>query len=273
MDVLPVNPLRTTSGALVSLLDALGSAAAATPVPLADSADPFANFQIVSDSLSLSAAATLGVGTIFKGQLSASEQAFYFDAMTYTDAFVDQGTNTDNQIVGTRWGVGLRILLRVERLDASASLNFGLVGAAVELGQARARYEILGPGLGRAFSDVLDDLPGIGSFDYATYLKLNGPIQKKVAAFIRNNRDQLVPQPVGVSLARSLDPVVSARGVYFAMNGLAGRLSLADTLRSLEPGVDRGTLERAYAAIAGPIPRDERPSRQAQDSARDWLNR
>ncbi|WP_286277712.1 hypothetical protein [Naasia aerilata] len=167
----------------------------------------------------------------------------------------------------------MRILLRVQHTDLKASFNFGLVGAAVELGAARATYEIQGVGIGAVFADILSDLPGVGTFNYSTYLKISGPVQNKVAKFIEANREKLVPQPVAVALARPLDPLASARAVYFAMYGLAGRSSLKDILSVVPLGVDKAAVGLAYEQVAGHLSPDERPSETAQREARVWLNR
>ncbi len=269
----PVSPLRTSTGALATLVRPLGSEEAATPAPLADAGAALSNFNIVADAMSISAAATLGVGTIFKGAVSANEQAFYFDAMTYTDQY-EERAGSGKAILATRWGIGLRILLRVSNVSASASLNFGLVGAAVELGQARARYEIVGVGLGAdVFAEILSGLSGLGSFTYKTYLELSGPVSKNVAKYIKTNATTLTPVPVAVALASPIDPISGARPIYYAMTAISAGLPLSRALERADVALDRDAIAATYFELGVGQDPTAAPDREAIERARDWLHR
>lgn len=270
LDFFPVGPFRTTSGALAQLLPQLGEEGA-KPVPLPDVTEALNNFSVVSGSISLSLAVNLGLGTIFRGAVSANEKAFFLDAMTYTDAYAEKAL-PGGGIYATRWGVGIRIYLRVQDFSGNASLNFSLVGAAVELKQASAQYEISGIGIGtEGLVAVLDELPAIGDFKYETYLKINGAILKKLAAHINTNKATLKPLPVAVAVARSIDPLESSRSYYFAVRKIAARKSLSEALAGAPPTIDRDVLRSTYTLVAGVKSDNERPSKDAQERAEEWL--
>lgn len=270
MYFLPVKPLLTKEGALAVLVNDLGMEGA-TPVPLADPARALSNFNVVSDALSISIAARLGVGSIFSGAVSAKDRGFYFDAMTYTDAYQEH-TLPDRRIYATRWGVGIRVLLRVLDIAGNASLNFGLVGAAVELQQARAQYEITGIGIGiDGLVIVLEELPAIGDFKYETYQKLNGAVVKKLAAYIKEHKAQLVPQPVAVGLTANLDPLRQSRSVYYAIRSIADRRPLNEALSGASAVLDRDVVRSIYVQITNSDDAAAKPDRESERVAEEWL--
>ena len=270
-DFVPISPLRTKSGALVSLIEHLGEKDS-MPVALGDKATALSNFQVVSDAMSISAAATLGVGSIFRGALSGNERAFFFDAMAYADRYEEQRL-PDQKVIGTRWGVGIRVLLRVALLEANATVNFGLVGAAVELGRARARYEIIGIGIGiDGLVAVLEELPSIGDFKYETYLKLNGNVVKKLAKLISTKKDELVPEPVAVALTRPIDPISHARSIYYAVAAIGDRRPLNDALHGRPVTLDADAIRNVYAYFGVPDG-SAKPSEDAERQADKWLRR
>jgi hypothetical protein len=227
---------------------------------------------VVSDTLSISVAATIGLGTIFKGSISAGDRAFFFDAMTFTDKYEEREVN--RLIAATRWGIGLRVLLRVTDVKIDTSLNFGLVGAAVALGRASARYEIEGIGIGtEGMLIVLEEVSGLGDFTFETYLKLNGSVIKRLANYIKDHKSELEPQPIAVALNKPIDPILTARSVYYAMASIGDRLALRDAIARADPSVDRDTLRNTYVQIATVRDDAEQPSRDAEEAADRWLRR
>jgi len=66
--------------------------------------------------------------------------------VAFTDKYLDD--NSDKPVLMTRWGAGMRVALKVTKVEGSLSANFGAVAAATELNRAQASYEILGLGLG-----------------------------------------------------------------------------------------------------------------------------
>jgi len=145
MIVYPVQPTVLKSGALASLTQFLDEAQA-RPIELEAGDQPFKSFRVSSEQISISVAAKLDVSAVFKGSFSYSDLGLIFDAVAFTDKYLDD--NSDKPVIMTRWGAGMRVALKVTKVEGSLSANFGAVAAATELNRAQASYEILGLGLG-----------------------------------------------------------------------------------------------------------------------------
>lgn len=264
------DPTRTESGALATLVRKLGEEEA-QPILLTDPQSALSNFRVLSDYISVSAGATLGVGSIFTGAIDGKEQGFYYDAMTYTDQYREQ-QQPDSSIQATRWGVGIRVLLRVSDISTDVELNFGIVGAAVELQQARARYEIIGIGIGQAgLNIVLDELSGLGSFTFDTYTKLNGGVIKRLSEYMDANASSLRPQAVAVALAKPVDPLGEAQSIYYAMWYISRGWTLQRVVTQAPLTIDRDIIRNVYVEVATIQDDSETPSYAAQQRAREWL--
>ncbi len=267
----PINPLRTEKGALAVLVDEYGEDAA-MPVEISEADfNNLSNFNVVVDALSVSMAAKLQVGSIFTGSASVNEKGFYLDALSYTDKYREQ--HLPNQmVIATRWGVGIRVLLRVSDIKTDLSLNFGMVAAAAQLGLVTTRYEIQGIGIGGdGLAIVLKNLPQIGDFDFETYNMLSNEIPKKLGVYIEENKSNLIPQPIAVAITKSVDSILSAKSIYYAMRSIAARRSLNDALAKADVEYDRNVIRKVYLQIAGDIGENDRPSKQAEHQAEGWL--
>ena len=269
MNMIPINPVRDKNNALAVLVAELGPELA-RPVPLPEGANPFQSGQVDMGALSISLAASLSVGTIFGGSVSANDRGYYWDIGAFTDVIA--ADPKPGGITATRWGVALRVLLRVRDLSGSASLGISMVGAAVELNMAQARYEILGLGIGiDGLLLVLDELPALGDFTHETYLKLNGAVMKKMAAYINDNIGALHPQPLAVHVDRDLDPISRARAVLYAVRAIAGQQSLRGALDLAPVGLDRETVRSVYKDRTGNLDPAVFPGQAAIREASAWL--
>ncbi len=270
MNFIPIDPTLTANGAFASLLHTYGEQDS-KPVPLTETDSVFHNFRVLSDSISSSVAAKLGVGSIFNSSVSAQDQGFFFDAMTFADKYREQ-SDPSGLVYATRWGVGLRVLLRVYNIRGDASLNFGTIGASVELQQASAQYEIQGFGIGlQGLTIVLNNLPVIGEFNYEVYSKLSNTIVPLLAKFIEDNATTLQPQPVAVYLSRPLNQLGEARTIYFAMRCIADKHPLSTTLTWAGITYNKDTIREVYVNIAGNIQDTDTPSAEAAKRAEEWL--
>lgn len=270
---LPINPTRTSKGAWVSLAKVFGENNA-RPVPLDPADNPLtSSFTLVDSEISLSVAGKLAVGSIFGGTLGYDEHAFYLDAAAYTEKYAEPAG--PQGILGTRWGVGLRVLLRVKKVKTDLSLAFGMVGAAVQLGYASAQYEIQGIGIGiDGLQIVLGELGGRGDFNSETYYKINDAVLSKLANYIKTNAANLKPQPFAVQLIQpiDLDPIVAARPIVFAMRRVREGSSLNDALSRAAGKYDEAEIKTVYAKLnpgAGP---DDKPSKDSRSQADNWLS-
>lgn len=265
---LPINPARTTNGALVSLAKVFGEDKA-KPVPLGPNPE-LSSFSIVATEIDLALAAKLGIGNIFTGTFNYGDRAFYMDATAFTEVYADI---PDNPVVGTRWGVGLRVLLHVSNIKSDLSLNFGLVGAAVQLGYAKALYEIDGMGIEGGLPIVLGDLHGFGDFTAETFFKINDSVLPKLADYMKQNQANLKPVPYQVQVIQpiDLDPLLEGRSILFGMRRMRDACTLNDALAKSAGKHDDKEIEMVYAKLAPGLAPNEHPPDSARDKAREWL--
>jgi len=265
---IPINTARTPSGALVGLVKLLGEDKA-QPLPLGPN-PVLTNFSVIASEIDLSLAAKLGIGAIFSGTLNYGDRAFYLDATAYTDVYSE---TPGNPICGTRWGVGLRVLLHVSDIKGGLSLNFGLVGAAVQLGLARALYEIDGMGIPDGLSVVLGELHGFGDFTAETYFKINDSVIPKLADYMKNNAAKLTPEPYQVQLIQpiDIDPILEARSVVFAMRRLREGCSLQEAIAKASGKHEESEIRAVYAKVAPGLAPGDPPPQSARTAADEWL--
>jgi hypothetical protein len=266
---LPINTARTASGAWVSLAKLVGEERS-HPVPMAPS-DTLSNFTVVATQVDLSIAAKLGIGAIFGGTINYNDRAFYLDASAYTDKY----TETPGAFVfGTRWGVGLRVLLHVSEIKGGLSLNFGMVGAAVQLGYAKALYEIDGIGIGLdGMQIVLGEIHAVGDFSAETYFKINDSVIPKLAEYLKNNANKLIPQPYQVQVIQPFDsdPITAAKPILFAMRRLNDGCTFNEALEKAAGKYGASEINAVYGKLVPGLGHSEEPSEKARDAAGQWL--
>lgn len=272
MTFIPVNPLRTDEGDLVSLSTLKGKLRA-QPVPLDDPSD--IQNVIVSggaSDISVSLATSLGIGTIFTGTAKTSEFGYWLDAV----AFADSATKTSNEniINKTRWGYGLRIMFRAQQLDASASLSFATLGANVQLGFISASYEVQTLGLGPlALAAILDGISQFGALNRDTFQDLNTKVIDNVKKVIISPGASLTVRPLAVQVRFpvELNPIDKAQIEVFAMRRIREGLDLKDALARAGLGRNSDIIRTVYQKVAGNIPEDQKPAQSARDFAKNWL--
>ncbi len=272
MTLIPVNPLRTDDGDLVSLTTLRGKLRA-QPIPL-DNPNEIQNVIVAggASNISVSLATNLGVGTIFTGTAKASEFGYWLDAVASADSATKP---TDANIVNkTRWGYGLRIMFRVQQLDASASLNFATIGANVQLGLLSASYEVQTLGLGPlALTAILDGISQFGTINRDTFADLNTTVIDNVKKVIADPQAILTVRPLAVQVNFPVEqnPIDKAQSEVFAMRRIREGTDLKDALA--KAGLNRSVddIRAVYLKVAGNIPEDQKPPQSARDFAKAWL--
>lgn len=268
---LPINTARTVNGAWVSLAKLVGEEKA-RPIPFQGTSADLHNFEVLAMQVDIAVAAKLNIGTIFSGSLNWNDLAFYLDAMAYTDCYAE---TPGNYVYGTRWGVGLRVLLHVWDVKAGLSLNMGLVGAAAQLGFAKALYEINGIGIGvDGMTEVLGDLHTVGEFTAETYYKINDAVLPKLSEYLKTHKNELVPEPYQVQLIEpiDIDPLLGARAIVFAMKCLRDSKTLNEAIAKSAGKYDEHEILLVYAKMAGGTGPNDHPPDSAKEKAQEWLN-
>jgi hypothetical protein len=273
MAFLPINPLRTKDGAIAALVPKFGLEKSHPTALTDDDTDAlFKNFNVIQDDISISAASTLKIGSIFGGSANFKSRAFYFDAIAYTDKY-EEGNVDDKLIFATRWGIGLRIVLNITKIETDFDFNLGSISAAVELGKARAKYEISGIGLGiDGLNIVLENISPLHDFTFGTYDALKKKVIPKLNKYIEDNKTTLTPQPIAVEIIEpiSIDVVTTGKSVAFSINQIAKRKSLNEAINIGASEFEIDIIKEVYQSIVGNVPPNDEPSDSAVDRARDW---
>lgn len=266
---IPINPARTVNGAWVSLAKIFGEDKA-KPIPLETPNPTLSEFTVVANEVDLTLAAKLGLGNIFSGTLNYGDKAFYMDATAFTERYAEM---PNNPVVGTRWGVGLRVLLHASEIKGGLSLNFGLVGAAVQLGYAKALYEIDGIGIEGGMNVILGELKGFGDLTGDTFFRINDIVIPKLADYMEKNPDKLHPVPYQVQLIEpiNMDSVLAARSILFAVRRVRDGCSLNEALTKSAGKHDEQDIRMVYAKFAPGLGPDDHASDDMKKKASDWL--
>jgi hypothetical protein len=270
MNLIPINPLRTADGDLVSLA-ALRGTLRAQPIEL-DAGAAIGNVTVLKQDVSISVAGKLGVGSIFASSVQANESGFWLDAVAYADSAVV--ANPQNIVSQTRWGYGLRILFRARQLSTTVKLNFAIIGAAVDLGLASASYEVQTIGLGPlALGAVLDGLSQFGTLRGDTFHDLNTTVIQNLTKLIRDHSSELTPRPIAVQLRIPVeqDPIPKARTEVFAMRRIREGSTIKDALARAAGKYDENVIRTVYRKLAPGLKDTDAPPDSAKAKAKEWL--
>jgi hypothetical protein len=270
-EMLPVDGTLTPSGAIASLARLMPEPDA-HPIPLAANEDPFANFEVALRQVSVSVAAKLNIASIFNTSGSGSRQGFYFDAIAFRDKMRLEATPSRN-LIGTRYGVGLRVSLLARDAKVSLGGGFGVLAAAVECNAASVEYQIRGFGLGLdGFAIVLSNMSATGTLDYKTYLDIQNKIVPALSEWILKNKVSLTPEIIAVALRRPPELIQDSQSVYYAMTRIKERVSLNDAIRRAPPSIDPDILTSTYALVIGQVSSTTAPTAEDRSQASSWLN-
>jgi hypothetical protein len=246
-------------------------------VPAATFAAPAVEDTRVSNQeISVSLAASLNIGAIFNGSASANEVGYWLDAMAYADRYEEQPT-TNGMVLANRFGYGLRVLFRVRKLNLKATINYGLLGASIDAGYAKASYEIAALGFGEhaaeALAMILEGVAASGTdVNSDTFYKLNKSILKNLSAYIRDNIGSMQPTRIAALMRRPADDdsLDTSHAILFAMRKISGGYSLRDALAAAGD-LDSASVRLTYANVLGDVAETAEPTRTQQRVADEWL--
>lgn len=262
----PINPTLTDKGAFSALsFDENGNEL--KPIPLDPGADPFSQFRVLQSTFNIQLAATLGIGV---GSIGGNYNSFIlsYEAMVFTEKTVEAPIG--GKIYGTRWGAGLRVVLKVSEAKSNVNFNFGAIAASSELGLVKVEYEINGIGINKP--DILAVLPGPGDFNFANYKKILDAVDT-VKSYMAQHSADLQPKPfqVFVSDDNNKDIFTDARGILYGMRNIVSRNSLATAIANSKNKYNISTIKSTYARFQ--IFEDNiEPTKDQKRQAEDFLN-
>lgn len=261
----PVNPLLNEKGEFYSL-SFLKEAKDLKPIQLENEDNPFSQFEVFQSTLGTQTAANLGVVI---GDVQGSYRSFIlsYEAMMYTDKVVSKPIG--GKIYGTRWGAGLRVLLKVSDTQANTKFNFGAIAAASELGLAKVEYRINGIGISKP--DILKILPDPGEFNFETYNQII-EAASKVKNYMAKNSEELVAQPFQIFISNEFerDLFKDSRSVIYAAQNILSRNSLNEALGNIN-GKYSAEIVTAFYQKIGIVNENERPSREERREVQAYM--
>jgi hypothetical protein len=220
----------------------------------------------------VSLAGNIGLGTIFNASASANEVGYWLEAMVYTDQF-EQLPPADGQVVANRFGAGLRVMFRVQVLDASANLNLAFLGASLDAQYATASYEVDGIGLGAAaLPAILGGLNASGTLTGDALYQLNTTILKSLTDYIKQHAADLQPQRVAalISTPQPGDSLDVSQAVLYAKRQISSGHNLQTALEGAGD-LDRATISLVYSDALKTSDPSAAPNSTQKQSANDWL--
>lgn len=262
----PINPLRKEDGSFYAL-SLMDNAEDLKPVDLEENDNLFSQFKVMQSTLNIQTAADLGVAV---GSLSGSFKSFClnYEAMLYTEKI--STTPIGNKIYGTRWGAGLRVILKISDIESKANFNFGAIAAAAELGLAKVEYEI--NGIGITTPDILKVLPGPGEFNFESYNKILEAAEK-VRQYMADNADSLSAEPFQVFMSDDINKDIfkESQSVIYAARNVMSRNTLAEALSHARGKFSPEIISGFYAKV-GILNEDKKPSRDDKREAQSFLD-
>ncbi len=209
----------------------------------------------------------LGVGV---GSISGNLNAFVlsYEAMVFTEKIVEAPIG--GKIYGTRWGAGLRVILKVLDIKSNINFSFGAIAASTELGLARVEYEINGIGINKP--DILAVLPGPGDFNFTNYKIILDAIDT-VKTYMANNSNELVPKPFQVFISDDInkDLFSDSRAILYATRNIVSRNTLKAAIDNSKNRYNESIIKAVYARYQI-LDENSEPTKDQKRKAEDFLS-
>ncbi|TDF39305.1 hypothetical protein EYS14_07210 [Alteromonadaceae bacterium M269] len=186
--------------------------------------------------------------------------------------FIDVSDNrpAGSQVIETRYGVGLRLKIKLSNIEFGTDVDIGVVGAVSELGLADVEYEI--SGIGFADMSLLDILPGPMNITQNTMDDLIKVFDDLKNRFAQMDVSDLKPQAfqIRVKEPEFVDPFINAQSIVFAVNQIRNKKKLEETMSAgLSLGLNQDLIKDTYADFG--VTDNSRITLAARREAKDWL--
>jgi len=192
------------------------------------------------------------------------------DISLYTD--VAEG-NAGNKVIETRYGVGLRLILRISNIEFGTKINYATIGAASELGHANVEYEISGIGLNDP--SILKDFPGPQDITETTMAEINDAFNKLVTKLATMNVSLMKPQPYRIRIydPEKFDATMNAQAAVFAIRHIAEREKLGTAIEAAKiAGLSEEIIKATYLRLCNITNAGDKPTPGEKRAAKEWLN-
>ncbi len=204
--------------------------------------------------------------------LNASSE---FNTYTLGRRIVHYMDTTDNpeagsKVIETRYGVGIRVIMKISNTEFGTDVSFASIGAIAELSLGNVEYEISGIGIND--SDLIKLLPVPQNINQSTFSEINKTIETLKTKISSMNPADFEPQPLRIRVEEpeNVDPTLMAQSTVFAYNNIKEKERLDETLSKARLlGLPEEPIKEVYkdSGIEG----NDRPRRSDKLEAIEWL--
>jgi len=200
-----------------------------------------------------------------------------FNTVTLNRSIASYSDVSDNgfegsKVIETRYGIGIRLKLKISNIAIGTEVNFSSIGAVSELGHANVEYEI--SGIGISDPDFLKELPGPINISQNSMNDINKAFNKLKDKISEMDVSKLNPQPyrIRVNEPEKIDPTLKAQATVFSIGKVANRTKLADAINEgTELGINKEHIISTYKTKFEISNINQRIGASDKNEAREWL--
>lgn len=270
MKWIPVDPSLDKDGKRLALLSLPLDRSKKVGVMTLDEGTELLNANLSSMQTSHDFAAEIGFGPFFSGSAKYESTVYFYDIMAWNQK-LDIANPLDGYVHGTRWGIGMRIVVAVRKLDSKVRAGFASFAAAADYGMAEVYFSIATYGIGPEVIESFPDPRPLSVDAYAQLIGSMGGVKKALVKQIKDKTARSVPLAIYVkdTMDNPSDEVIRSRS--FAIGQIRRRYSLGD---AKDGGKKHGLLleviEDTYSSY-GVQGDGSAPSSDASERAKRWL--
>ncbi|NDI99666.1 hypothetical protein GWA97_11315 [Flavobacterium sp. LaA7.5] len=186
--------------------------------------------------------------------------------------YMDTNDNPEpgSKVIETRYGVGIRIIMKISNTEFGTDISFANIGAIAELNLGNVEYEISGIGIND--SDLIKLLPVPQNINQNTFSEINKTIETLKTKISNLDPTDFEPQALRIRVEEpeNVDPTLQAQSTVFAYRNIKEKERLNDTLnRAKSLGLLEEPIKEVYKELG--IEGNDRPVRSDKLEAIEWL--
>ncbi len=177
-----------------------------------------------------------------------------------------------SNVIETRYGVGIRLKVKISNIAIGTKINYYVVGAASEMGHANVEYEI--SGIGISDTSFLSELPGPINITQDSMSDIKKAFIKLKNKLANIDVENLKPQPYSIKVKEpeKIDPTLKSQAIVFSIVKVAERTRLADAIKEgANIGLNKNDIINAYKDEFEITGLNDRILGSDKREARDWL--
>ncbi|AXG74053.1 hypothetical protein DVK85_07255 [Flavobacterium arcticum] len=186
--------------------------------------------------------------------------------------YMDTNDNADtgSKVIETRYGVGIRVIMKISNTEFGTDVSFASIGAIAELSLGNVEYEI--SGIGISDSDLIKLLPVPQNINQSTFSEINKTIETLKTKISGMDPADFEPQALRIRVEEpeNVDPTLYAQSTAFAYNNIKEKERLDETLSKAKSlGLLEEPIKEVYKDLG--IEGNDRPRRSDRLEAIEWL--